>query len=123
METRQANDWTLMLMRHQTMRRNCNNAIMVEQKKVRWRLRIVGDRPVCSTNTRVTALDLQGITQLSVFIDPIGSAVRSLDVTPMMDTRPGNQKNGTPRAYRGSPPPPPPAPSPLIFVTVATHTV
>ncbi|CAM9840958.1 unnamed protein product, partial [Sphacelaria rigidula] len=34
METRQANDWTLLLMRHQTMRRNCNNAIMVEQKKV-----------------------------------------------------------------------------------------
>ncbi len=33
METAQANEWTLMLMRHRTARRNCRNAIMVEQKK------------------------------------------------------------------------------------------
>lgn len=34
METAQANEWTLMLMRHQTLRRNCENVIMVERKKV-----------------------------------------------------------------------------------------
>ncbi|CBJ34021.1 hypothetical protein Esi_0871_0001 [Ectocarpus siliculosus] len=33
METAQANGWTLMLMRHQTARRNCHNVIMVERKK------------------------------------------------------------------------------------------
>lgn len=40
METAQANEWTLMLMRHRTLRRNCNNAIMVEQKKVGERTRM-----------------------------------------------------------------------------------
>ncbi|CAN0026522.1 unnamed protein product, partial [Scytosiphon promiscuus] len=35
METAQANEWTLMLLRHRTARRNSHNAIMVEQKKLR----------------------------------------------------------------------------------------
>lgn len=35
METAQANDWTLTLMRHHTLKRNCHNVIMVEQKKAR----------------------------------------------------------------------------------------